>query len=102
MDSYVFDLDSLNATASAAVAIMAKHPKVDVLVNNAGCIDGEITGDGYVGTFQVNAIAPALLAELLLPALQRAPAPRAVYVSSASAFDGVVPKASCTRTLPPP
>jgi len=85
----IFNLGSLNDTASGAAGLLQKYPKIDVLVNNAGGIDQAVTADGYVGTFQVNAIAPALLARALAPALARAPAPRVVYVASASNYDGV-------------
>jgi NAD(P)-dependent dehydrogenase (short-subunit alcohol dehydrogenase family) len=93
LDTAVFDLSDLNATARGAAALVKKYPKVDVLVNNAGGIDSGLTGDGYVGTWQVNAIAPALITAILTPALERAPSPRVVYVASASNFDGATPGA---------
>lgn len=93
LDVAVFDLSDLNATAKGAAALKNKYPKIDVLVNNAGGIDSDLSHDGYVNTWQVNAIAPALITAALTPALERAPAPRCVYVASASNFDGATPGA---------
>jgi hypothetical protein len=46
-----------------------------------------VTADGVVGTVQVNAIAPALLTNLLKTQLLAAPKPRVVYVGSANCYD---------------
>lgn len=89
LHSAIFDLGSLNKTAEGAAALLQAFPRIDILVNNAGGIDQAVTSDGFVGTFQVNALAPALLARALAPALAQAPAPRVIYVASASNYDGV-------------
>ncbi|MBU6206769.1 MAG: SDR family oxidoreductase, partial [Alphaproteobacteria bacterium] len=60
-------------------AVCAAHPKLDVLINNAGLHLGEIAR-GFFGLgqakwqhfFAVNTIAPLLLAEALRPALKAA------------------------------
>lgn len=46
-----------------------------------------VTADGIVGTVQVDAIAPALLTNLLKTQLLAAPKPRVVYVGSANCYD---------------
>ncbi|NJM06666.1 SDR family NAD(P)-dependent oxidoreductase [Candidatus Gracilibacteria bacterium] len=50
-----------------AVEVSAAHPRLDVLINNVGYIDGErqLTADGIETTFAVNALAPLLLTALL-------------------------------------
>ena len=83
----IFDLSSFTQTAKGAKAIVAAHPSIDVLINNAGAIANELSDDGMVGTWQVNAFAPALLAAVLEPALRRAPAPRIINVATANVYD---------------
>lgn len=64
---------------SFAAAVVAGHPKLDVLINNAGLHLGEIAR-GFFGLgqakwqyyFAVNTIGPMLLAEALRPALAAA------------------------------
>jgi NAD(P)-dependent dehydrogenase (short-subunit alcohol dehydrogenase family) len=94
LSTSVFDLASLNSTRAGAAQLLKDHPRIDVLVNNAGGDIGGMTNDGYATMFQVNNIAPALLTHLLLPALQAAGtsgAPpslsRVINVASAAAFD---------------
>jgi 3-oxoacyl-[acyl-carrier protein] reductase len=70
------DETSINALAAA---VMATHPALDVLINNAGLHMGEIAR-GFFGLgqakwqrfFAVNTIGPLLLAEALRPALKAA------------------------------
>ncbi|HEY8481124.1 MAG TPA: SDR family NAD(P)-dependent oxidoreductase [Spirillospora sp.] len=83
---YRADLASLAETRAFAEAVRADHPRLDVLVNNAG-IGGpaarEESRDGHELTFQVNYLAGYLLTRLLLPTLVASAPARIVNVSSA-------------------
>ncbi|MFF6995849.1 SDR family NAD(P)-dependent oxidoreductase [Streptomyces sp. NPDC008313] len=61
-------LDDVRALASE---LNVRHPRIDVLVNNAGAILGErtVTADGFEESFQVNYLAHFLLTNLLIDAL---------------------------------
>jgi retinol dehydrogenase 12 len=64
---------------------LARQPRLDVLINNAGLIDGvqrRCTAEGYDATFGVNHLAPFLLTTLLLPKLEQSPHARVVVVAS--------------------
>lgn len=77
------DLNSLDSVRSAAKDIAALGP-IDVLINNAAvmmCPYGT-TADGFETQFGTNYVAPWLLTSLLIPALEAAPSPRVVFVSS--------------------
>jgi NAD(P)-dependent dehydrogenase (short-subunit alcohol dehydrogenase family) len=81
---YVADLSSLAEIRRVAPEILADSPAIDVLVNNAGAliVDRVVTKDGYEATFATNHLAYFLLTKLLLPALDKADAPRIVNVAS--------------------
>ena len=78
------DLASFDSTREAAARLTAFHPKLDVLVNNAGIVTRhrETSSDGHEVIWQTNALGAFLLTRLLLPALLAAPSPRIVNVSS--------------------
>jgi NAD(P)-dependent dehydrogenase (short-subunit alcohol dehydrogenase family) len=80
----VGDLSSLAAVRKLAKEVAARHPRLDVLVNNAGggARRREITVDGLERTFAVNHLAPFLLTNLLLERLKASSAGRVVTVSS--------------------
>jgi len=64
---------------------LARLPRLDVLINNAGLIDGaqrRCTAEGYDATFGVNHLAPFLLTNLLLPKLEQSAHARVVVVAS--------------------
>lgn len=71
-----FDLASEGEIQSFAAEIGARHPRLDVLLNNAGLAYGEIA-HGFADLGQqkwlrflnINAVAPLLLAQSLRPAL---------------------------------
>lgn len=80
---YRADLSSVAETRALAEAVRTDHPRLDVLVNNAGMAgppSREESTDGHELTFQVNYPSGYLLTRLLLPTLT-APA-RIVNVSS--------------------
>ena len=80
----VGDLSSMADVRRAAAEILAKHARIDVLVNNAGALlmDRQVTKDGYEATFATNHLAYFLLTKLLLDAVKKAPAGRIVSVAS--------------------
>jgi NAD(P)-dependent dehydrogenase (short-subunit alcohol dehydrogenase family) len=80
------DFARLADVRSLAAELDASLPRLEVLVNNAGMLSTRRarSADGYELTFAVNHLAPFLLTNLLLPALQRAGAARIVIVSSAA------------------
>lgn len=80
------DLSSQAEVRAVAHAIMAAHPRIDVLVNNAGLAlkRRELSVDGIERSFAVNYLAYFMLANLLLPALRAAGRARIVNVASAA------------------
>jgi NAD(P)-dependent dehydrogenase (short-subunit alcohol dehydrogenase family) len=80
------DLGSLASTKKFADAVVAKYPKIDLLINNAGLFAGvgstpQFTSDGFELTFGCNHVGPTYLTTLLLPAV-RAAKGRIVFTSS--------------------
>ena len=83
-EGWACDFSSLAQVREAARRLKQVYPKLDVLVNNAGLMSKErkLSHDGYELTFAVNHLAPFLLTNLLLPALDAAAPSRIVNVSS--------------------
>jgi NAD(P)-dependent dehydrogenase (short-subunit alcohol dehydrogenase family) len=82
---YRADLSSLAETRALAEAVRADHPRLDVLVNNAGIGSAgprRESVDGHELTFQVNYLSGYLLTRLLLPVLVSSAPARIVNVSS--------------------
>jgi retinol dehydrogenase 12 len=78
------DFASLGAVRHVAETILAAHPRIDVLVNNAGLISPRLrlSADGYEMTVAVNHLAPFLLTNLLLDRLRASSPARIVTVAS--------------------
>ena len=79
------DLASLASVRSAAQSMLDEDRSVDILINNAGIMavpDRRETADGFELQFGSNHLGPFALTGLLMPALQRADAPRVVSTSS--------------------
>lgn len=78
------DLLSQRSVRALAASLLERHPKIDVLVNNAGAAFWErgVTGEGIERSLALNLIAPFLLTELLLPALKAAGTARVVNVAT--------------------
>jgi retinol dehydrogenase-12 len=78
------DFASLAQVRDLAAQVAAAVPRLDVLVNNAGCgnISRTVTSDGYETTFAVNHLAPFLLTNLLLDKLKASGPARIVNVAS--------------------
>jgi NAD(P)-dependent dehydrogenase (short-subunit alcohol dehydrogenase family) len=71
VERHYADYERLADVRTLAAALAAAHPRIDVLANNAGRINGtrRVTGDGHEVTFQVNHLAPFLLTNLLMDTL---------------------------------
>jgi NAD(P)-dependent dehydrogenase (short-subunit alcohol dehydrogenase family) len=80
----VFDLGDLSSVRAGAGEILARCPRIDVLVNNAGIVlsDRRVTPDGLEATFAVNHLGPFLLTELLLDRIKASAPARIVNVAS--------------------
>ena len=79
------DFADLDEVAAMARLVMAEHPRIDVLINNAATAPPDrrtLTPAGNELTFQVNYLAAYLLTRLLEPALKAAGNPLVVNISS--------------------
>jgi NAD(P)-dependent dehydrogenase (short-subunit alcohol dehydrogenase family) len=65
---HLADFARLDDVSRLAAEVLAEHPRIDVLANNAGALHGTYatTEDGFEWTLQVNHLAPYLLTRLLL------------------------------------
>lgn len=86
LEVVVADFSRLAEVRRAASEIMARHPVIRVLVNNAALArkQREESVDGIELTLAVNHVAAFELTRLLLPALKRGAPSRVVTVSSAA------------------
>ena len=80
----VADFASLKSVRRMAEEVAAQHPRLDVLVNNAGAgaLKRRASTDGFEWLFAVNHLAPFLLTKLLLPTLTNSAPARIVTVAS--------------------
>ena len=83
-DFLPIDMASFASIREAAAHVKMAHPKLDVLVNNAGVVTKkrEVNADKHEVIWATNFLGPELLTRLLLPGLLAAPGPRVVNVSS--------------------
>lgn len=84
IETYRADLSQLSEVEALAATIGENHPKLDVLINNAGVfkIPNPLTTDGFDLRFIVNTVAPYLLTRRLLPLMS--PEGRVINLSSAA------------------
>ena len=87
------DFASLSQVRALAAGVMASHPKLHILVNNAGSVSPkrEVTEDGIERTFAVNHLAPFLLTNLLLDLLKRSAPAKVINVASIEHRQGTLP-----------
>ncbi|MFF4153360.1 SDR family NAD(P)-dependent oxidoreductase [Streptomyces sp. NPDC001651] len=78
------DLTSLDSVRAAAAALRAAHPRIDLLINNAGVMytPKQTTADGFEMQFGTNHLGHFALTGLLLDRLLPVPGSRVVNVSS--------------------
>ncbi|MEZ5245534.1 MAG: SDR family NAD(P)-dependent oxidoreductase [Acidimicrobiales bacterium] len=80
-----FDLGDLSSVRTAADAIVARHPKISILVNNAGVMftpEGR-TVDGFETQFGTNHLGHFVFTNHVMPALLAGAPSRIVNLSSA-------------------
>ena len=82
----IADLSSLSATREVGTLIVARHPKLSLLVNNAGIFDTKsiITSEGLERVLATNLLAPFVLTQILLPILRAATPSRIVNIGSST------------------
>jgi NAD(P)-dependent dehydrogenase (short-subunit alcohol dehydrogenase family) len=80
------DLSRPGQVQALAAAILERHDRLDLLINNAGAIFPQRTetADGLEKTFALNHLAYYALSESLVPALARGRGARVVNVASAA------------------
>jgi NAD(P)-dependent dehydrogenase (short-subunit alcohol dehydrogenase family) len=78
------DLASLESVRTAAAALRASHPRIDLLINNAGVMytPKQTTRDGFERQFGTNHLGHFAFTGLLLDQLLPVPGSRVVTVSS--------------------
>ena len=84
VETLPLDLASLESVRQAADTLLAQHPQIDLLINNAGVMDTpySTTTDGFERQFGTNHLGHFALTGLLLPALLPVAGSRIVTVSS--------------------
>ena len=87
--TFVADLSSQADVRKLAAEVLARCPRLDVLVNNAGAMYGarQLSQDGIELTWAVNHLAPFLLTRLLLDRL-KASAPARIVTTASGAHQG--------------
>jgi NAD(P)-dependent dehydrogenase (short-subunit alcohol dehydrogenase family) len=88
-DVMLADLASQSSIRQLASEMLARYPRIQVLVNNAGAIYArrQMTADGVELTWAVNHLAPFLLTTLLLDRLM-ASQPARIVTTSSGAHEG--------------
>jgi NAD(P)-dependent dehydrogenase (short-subunit alcohol dehydrogenase family) len=84
LEGVIADLSSQAEVRRLAEEVLAKHPRLHVLVNNAATVPHRrtLTPDGIEAQLAVNVLAPFMLTNLLLPPLLAAAPSRVVLLSS--------------------
>jgi NAD(P)-dependent dehydrogenase (short-subunit alcohol dehydrogenase family) len=84
LDIRPLDLGSLSSVRKFAEGMVADHPHIDLLINNAGVMatPRTETADGFELQFGTNHLGHFALTAQLMPSLLRAPAARVVTVTS--------------------
>ena len=96
MTGYTVDMADKADVAEFAGRVIAAHPALNAVINNAGImVDEDVVGGDYLDTAEAtvatNLLGPIRLIAALLPHFQRQPKAAVLTVSSGLAF---VPKAS--------
>lgn len=83
----IVDLASFGSITAFAARVLAAHPRIDTLINNAGVASPPHckTAEGLEVTLGTNVIGTALITHLLLPAVIASPTGRIVVLSSRAA-----------------
>jgi NAD(P)-dependent dehydrogenase (short-subunit alcohol dehydrogenase family) len=83
-DYYIADFTRLGEVRQAAETILAKYPKIDVLINNAGVhmTTRILTEEGHETAFCVNHLASFMVTSLLLKRMTESAPSRIIQVNS--------------------
>lgn len=83
-DVVLADFRRLSDVRAAAKAILARYPRIDLLVNSAGVhhTRHSLTPEGFETVFCVNHLAPFMLTRLLLERLRESAPARIIQVNS--------------------
>ena len=87
IDFVIADLLLLSEVNRMAIEFKKKYTRLDVLINNAGAMFGEVretTKEGLEKTFALNLFSPFLLTQLLLEPLAKSSNARIINVSSSA------------------
>lgn len=86
------DFAALGSVRAMAARVMEHHPKIAILINNAGLVMARrtVTEDGFEAIFQINHLAPFLLTNLLMPALNADGKARIVTVASNASTRSII------------
>ncbi|HII40142.1 MAG TPA: SDR family oxidoreductase [Thermoplasmata archaeon] len=86
------DLADPVSVRAFAADFQATHPRLDVLINNAGVLAfrRRLAPNGVESHFSVNVLGPFLLTNLLIPVLEASAPSRVINVGSATHFSGHV------------
>jgi NAD(P)-dependent dehydrogenase (short-subunit alcohol dehydrogenase family) len=77
------ELDVTDKSAAQKILDATKTwPAIDVLINNAGVFEKEMTEEALIQSFRVNSIAPLLLTQALLPQLKKSSQPTVIQITS--------------------
>ena len=89
MATFVSDLSSQASVRRLAAEVLARYPRLGVLVNNAGAVYGgrQLTTEGIELTWAVNHLAPFLLTTMLLNRLKKS-APARIITTASEAHRG--------------
>ncbi|MFH1358888.1 MAG: SDR family oxidoreductase [archaeon] len=92
IDLMVTDLSSQKEVRELANKIKEKYPKIDILINNAGCMSfGYVeTTEGIETTFATNHLASFLLTNLLLDNLKASEKARIINIASEASKTGKI------------
>ncbi|SBT45091.1 SDR family NAD(P)-dependent oxidoreductase [Micromonospora narathiwatensis] len=86
IDTHLVDLADADATDRAATELRRRHPRIRLLVNNAGVALGgrfdQVTLDEFLWVIEINFRSVVRLTHALLPALKAEPGAHLVNISS--------------------
>ncbi len=88
MELYAADTGDLEAVRHVAAQLLARHPRIEVLVHNAGALEDRRaeSPQGLEQTVAAQVVGPFLLTGLLRPALQAGAPARVLWVSSGGMY----------------
>jgi NAD(P)-dependent dehydrogenase (short-subunit alcohol dehydrogenase family) len=91
--TFIVDLSSQASVRRLAAEVLARNPKLDVLLNNAGAMYGtrQLTKDGIELTWTVNHLSPFLLTKLLLDRLKESAPARIITTASHAHYGAHIP-----------